>query len=367
MRLQIARIQVSGKGPHPLHAALPPARIMPALLASLACAGQAPAQCAADIAPSGSVDGEDLGVLLSAWGPVDGPATRSDLNADGAVDGADLAELLTAWGTCAVHVPSWASLVEAHPDPLVVTDAALREAIITTRLAWRVRDTATQIEMLLVPSGSFVMGCSPSELVACDNDEFPRHAVTLTQPYYLGRYEVMQAEWRRIVPVNPSFFSTMPDSDLRPVEQVNWNMARDFAALGGFRLPTEAEWEYACRAGTSTAYHNGSNANSAVSEIAWISTNAMQRSHAAGELRGNALGFHDMSGNVWEWVADFHGASYYAVSPAVDPTGPTTGGCRVIRGGAWYYQSWNARSSNRGCDAPQTATTYIGFRVARTP
>jgi formylglycine-generating enzyme required for sulfatase activity len=104
-----------------------------------------------------------------------------------------------------------------------------------------------------------------------------------------------------------------------------------------------------------------------VSEIAWISTNAMQRSHAAGELRGNALGFHDMSGNVWEWVADFHGASYYAVSPDVDPTGPTTGGCRVIRGGAWYYQSWNARSSNRGCDAPQTATTYIGFRVARTP
>ncbi|MBM4107186.1 MAG: formylglycine-generating enzyme family protein, partial [Phycisphaerae bacterium] len=169
----------------------------------------------------------------------------------------------------------WATVLEVAPDPAVVTNASLRNAIAATGLPWRVRDNASQIEMLLVPPGTFMMGCSPSLQYGCNFDENPVHQVTLTQAYYLGRYEVTQAQWTAVMGSNPSWFQSasaqVPAAQvpLRPVERVSWNMIQGFETATGLRLPTEAEWEYACRAGTTTAFNNGSNDDATLGTLAW--------------------------------------------------------------------------------------------------
>jgi formylglycine-generating enzyme required for sulfatase activity len=282
-------------------------------------------------------------------------------------------------------VPSWATLIEAQPDPAVVWDADLRAAITATGLAWRVKDTATQIEMLLIPSGSFEMGCSASQLSSCYSDESPVHTVTLTNAFYLGRYEVTQAQWQARMGSNPSFFQSasvqvsaaqVPN---RPVEQVSWNMVAGtggFMAQTGMRLPTEAEWEYAYRAGTTTAFHgftgypNGTNDDSLVGTIAWYSSNSNSQTRPVGGKAGNGFGLHDMSGNVWEWVHDRYSSSYYASSPAQNPPGPASGMDRVLRGGSWDSGGTNGvRGSNRYYFTPDFAIyyQYFGFRAARSP
>jgi hypothetical protein len=148
-----------------------------------------------------------------------------------------------------IVVPAWATLVEAQPDPAVVTDPALRAAIEATGLAWRVRDTATQMEMMLIPPGTFQMGCiMGSNAYGCYSWEQPVHAVTLTNAFYMGRYEVTQSQWVARMGSNPSYFQGSSDSASRPVEQVSWNTIQGYLTATGMRLPTEAEWEYACRA-----------------------------------------------------------------------------------------------------------------------
>lgn len=262
----------------------------------------------------------------------------------------------------------------------VVTDANLRNAILATDLAWRVRDNASQIEMLLVPSSTFTMGCSPSIQSSCDNDELPVHQVTLTNAFYLGRFEVTQAQWTATMGSNPSFFQgpSYRGAPNRPVEQVSWTMAQEFVSVTGLRLPTEAEWECACRAGTTTAFHSGpgfpsgTDDNALAANIAWYWTGncgggAQCQSHVVGGKAANALGLYDMSGNVWEWVSDWYALTYYASSPAVNPTGPVVGTQRVMRGGSWNFFTNNVRSSNRHAVAPAAASYDFGFRIARTP
>jgi hypothetical protein len=226
-------------------------------LAVLTLTAPAPAQsCTGDLNDDGVINGADLGQLLAAWGPCQ--SCEADLSANGVVDGADLGVQLANWGEC-ISVPGWATVVESTPDPAVVTDPALRAAIMATGLAWRVRDTATQVELLLVPPGTFQMGCTmSSNQYPCYSHEQPVHQVTLTSALYLGRYEVTQAQWVLTMGSNPSYFQTQPDSASRPVEQVNWNDIQGYLSATGFRLPTEAEWEYACRAGTQTPLYNGS-------------------------------------------------------------------------------------------------------------
>jgi formylglycine-generating enzyme required for sulfatase activity len=262
----------------------------------------------------------------------------------------------------------------------VVWDANLRAAITATGLAWRVKDTATHIEMLLIPPGSFRMGCSASNQSGCFSDESPVHPVTLTNAFYLGRYEVTQAQWQARMGSNPSYFQS-PSSDVpaaqvpsRPVEYVTWNMiasAGGFMAQTGMRLPTEAEWEYAYRAGTTTAFHgftgypNGTNFDSLVGNIAWFSSNSNSQTRPVGGKAGNGFGLHDMAGNVWEWVNDWSGS--YSSSAQTDPTGPTTGYYRVYRGGCWCGYTNNLRASGRNGITPDNTADGIGFRVARTP
>ncbi|MEY2713031.1 MAG: hypothetical protein RL461_456 [Planctomycetota bacterium] len=335
------------------------------------------AQCPGDITGNGVVDGADLGALLTTWGV---PQGQGDLNGDGTVDGADLGLLLTKWGPCTT-VPSWATLIEAQPDPAVVWDEGLRAAITATGLAWRVKDTATQMEMLLIPPGSFQMGCSASNSYACNSAESPVHTVTLTNAFYLGRCEVTQAQWQARMGSNPSFFQS-PSSDVpadqvpnRPVERVSWNMiagAFGFMAQTGMRLPTEAEWEYAYRAGSTTAFHgftgylDGTNDDALVGNIAWYTSNSNNQTRPVGGKAGNGFGLHDMSGNVYEWVNDWYLSSYYASSPAQNPPGPSSGFYRVLRGGAFYYNTSYLRASYRTY-SPISSEITMGCRAARNP
>ena len=363
-----------------------PLRLTVAAASALALLGVAPsaaAQCPADINADRRVDNADLGSLLSAWGSGGGPA---DIDADGDVGSADLGILLSGWGDCPAVTPDWATLIEAAPNPAVVTDPAVRLAIEATGLAWRVRDTATQIEMILVPGGTFNMGCSASAQYGCNPDEFPVRPVTLTNAFYIGRFEVTQAQWTARMGSNPSFFrfasANVPAKQVpnRPVEQVSWNMV---AGPGGFlqgtglRLPTEAEWEYACRGGTTTAFHGsstnpgGTNTDFALGEIAWYwgpnSSQGLNHTWPVGRKRGNGFGLHDMHGNVYEWVSDFYSSTYYASGPSVNPVGPATASLRVNRGGGWDGFANYCRSSFRNGGNPGSSSLQLGFRVARNP
>lgn len=271
--------------------------------------------------------------------------------------------------------PSWAVLVEPFPDPAVVTDPELRRRIAVSGWAWRVRDNQTQIEMLLVPPGTFEMGCSPSAQFACDAHESPVRTVTLTNPFYMGRFEVTQAQWTAQMGSNSSGFQN-PSAEV-PIELVPHRpfvgdgdaLPSAFLAATGMRLPTEAEWEFACRAGCASAFNNGSGIDESVVMLGWTSGNAANQTRPVGQKAANRLGFHDMHGNAWERVSDWYSDNYYAVGPSVNPTGPSSGWARVIRGGAYDRDTNSARVSYRkpASGVLGGSTPGVGFRVVRDP
>jgi formylglycine-generating enzyme required for sulfatase activity len=203
--------------------------------------------------------------------------------------------------------------------------------------------------------------------------------VTLTNAFYLGRYEVTQAQWTAVMGLNPSYFQSasaqVPAGQvpLRPVEQVSLNMIQGFNTTTGLRLPTEAEWEYTYRAGTTTAFHsfsgypNGTNDDTLLGNIASFNSNSNNQTRPVGGKQANALGLHDMSGNVWELVNDWYSSTYYQNSPSTNPPGPATGTYRVWRGGSWLNVSYVCNSSHRGVNTPDLVNNLNGFRVARNP
>ena len=253
-------------------------------------------------------------------------------------------------------------VLEQNPDPKVVTDADFFKRIMETKLPWRVKDIATGIEMLLVPPGTFMMGASPGDTQAGDVEK-PAHEVTITNAFYLGRTPVIQKQWKRKMVSNPSLFRLGIDSPSRPVDQVSWNDCQQFCANTGMKLPTEAQWEYACRAGTKGATYGD------LDLIAWHYGNAagFETTHAVGKLQPNALGFFDMLGNVWEWCEDWDGP--YSSGSVTNPTGPTTGLYRLLRGGDWSSYSDDCRASERHRFPPGLISHDggVGFRVVRTP
>jgi len=333
----------------------------------------AQAQCPADVNHDFNVDGTDLTAILSTWG-TDGGSAGGDINIDGIVNGLDLAFVLSGWGQCPPVVPAWATLLEAEPNPTVVTDANLRAAIVASGFAWRIKDTSSNIEMLFIPLGTFTMGCSAMTQSSCSSYENPTHQVTLTNAFYMGRYEVTQAQWTVKMGSNPSQFqgASYPDAASRPVERVSWSMiasAGGFMSVTGLRLPTEAEWEYAYRANTTTAFHSypaqptGFNNGTLLGNIAWFWPE--NQTHAVGGKLANGLGLHDMSGNVWEWCQDWYGL--YSSGSVTNPTGPTTGTFRLNRGGGWKSFDYQCRASGRDSDYPFGDFNDVGFRVVRTP
>jgi formylglycine-generating enzyme required for sulfatase activity len=270
-------------------------------------------------------------------------------------------------------------VLEQSPDPAIVTSGSLRKAIAATGLPWRVRDNLTNIEMVLIPPGTFNMGCSASNQYGCSSAENPVHTVTLTDAFYMGRYEVTQAQWTARMGSNPSSFQSasaqVPAAQVpnRPVEQVSWFVIQGFLSATDMRLPTEAEWEYAYRAGRTTAFHGwpaqpaGTNDDSQVGNIAWTSSNSNSQTRPVGGKAPNGFGLHDMAGNAFEWVNDWYSGSYYASSPSTNPPGPATGSNRVVRGGSWDGDTMILRSSARYGFPPSLMIHDLGFRVARNP
>lgn len=218
-----------------------------------------------------------------------------------------------------------------------------------------------------IPSGSFVMGSDSNE-VFFQRDELPAHRVNISQAFWLGQFEVTQAQWQAVMGSNPSVFHRGAEAVQRPVEMVSWNDCLAFikqlnaAGNGTFRLPTEAEWEYACRAGTSSLYPWGADLSlKPLQAHAWFNSRAEGKSQPTGTKKPNPWGLYDLHGNVWEWCQDWRGP--YEAREQTDPQGPETGTQKVYRGGSWFNEPEALRSANRHGHPPDQRFTNAGLRL----
>jgi formylglycine-generating enzyme required for sulfatase activity len=254
-----------------------------------------------------------------------------------------------------------------------------------------------EIALKLIPAGRFTMGSPAGE---GGDDERPQHEVTISRAFYLGTLPVTQAQYEKLIGKNPSHFSatghgkakvaTM-DTSRFPAETVSfWDAAYFCNALSkaegietyysiqavvvdeilggsGYRLPTEAEWEYACRAGNTSPY-GFDDGEDELPQYAWFCENSDERTHTVGERIPNRFGIHDVHGNVMEWTLDGYEHDYYSRSPATDPRGPSSfRSPRVLRGGCWYFSAEQCRSASRFNLSQQRRRQYMGFRIARDP
>jgi formylglycine-generating enzyme required for sulfatase activity len=220
-----------------------------------------------------------------------------------------------------------------------------------------------KMELVLIRPGTFRMGDANG-----DAEEKPVHKVAIEKPFYLGKFEVTQEQWKAVMGFNRSHFQGAK----LPVERISWEDCRAFVkklnekfpkSSVTFRLPTEAEWEYACRAGTSTRYGFGDDATK-LGEYAWFENNAGGKTHPVGQKKPNAWGLYDMCGNVWEWCGDWYEDQYYAQSPENNPTGPAEGSHRILRGGSWSDGPSSCRSAYRYGLPPWFCVYCYSFRVA---
>jgi formylglycine-generating enzyme required for sulfatase activity len=238
------------------------------------------------------------------------------------------------------------------------------------------------MDMLWVPAGTFTMG-SPTTEAGRQSDREDEHNVSLTKGFYLGKYEVTQAQYEAVMTGNTDSLSATPsewpNNPNRPVEKVSWADAQIFLtrlnaqqsgnipAGWAYVLPTESQWEYACRAGTTTMYSWGNDINSSRANYnwdgAWNTGVDFKQTRDVGQYAANPLGFFDMHGNVWEWTADWYQAAYPSGNPVVDPTGPASGTYRVLRGGSWYHDGTSLRSALRYDYTPSGRVRTVGFRV----
>jgi formylglycine-generating enzyme required for sulfatase activity len=221
------------------------------------------------------------------------------------------------------------------------------------------------MKLVQIPAGKFLMGSRDTEKDRHKNEV--QHEVMISKPFYMGVYEVTQAQWRAVMGTNPSFFK----GDNRPVEMVSWDDCQSFcralsAKVGRtIRLPSEAEWEYACRAGTKTQFYFGDDV-SRLDQCAWYDGNSStgssdMQSHDVGGKTPNAWGLHDMHGNVWEWCQDWYGV--YPAGVQTDPTGPPNASFRVLRGGSCVSYADICRTAYRGYRNPGYRSDHDGFRL----
>ena len=238
--------------------------------------------------------------------------------------------------------------------------ASLSGVLTTHTITIPVKD-GISIDMVRVEAGTFTMGAT-AEMEDPYGDEKPTHQVTLTNDYYMGKYEVTQALWQAVMNSNPSYFK----GDNLPVEQVSWDDCQEFLSklnsITGktFRLPTEAEWEYAARGGKKSRGYQYSGSNN-LSDVAWYKDNSDRKTHAVGSKQANELGIYDMSCNVREWCQDWYGS--YSSSSQVNPIGANSGYHRVCRGGGWYFTARNCRSSYRNSISPDGRGYDFGLRL----
>ena len=296
-----------------------------------------------DINLDGSVDGNDVSILLEmvlTGGVSDAQMVVADINTDGSVDGNDVSILLEI-------------VLTGSPTALYEYE--------TFTVA------GTEFTMVKVPGGTFTMGATAEQGSDAYGDELPTHSVTLSS-FMIGQTEVTQELWNAVMGSNPSYYS----GTNFPVEQVNWDDCQEFIAQlnsllsnlpemegKAFRLPTEAEWEYAARgAQTGGTKYAGSDD---IDDVAWYWDNSSSQTHPVGTKRPNALGLYDMTGNVWEWCQDWYGL--YSSEAQTDPQGPASGTNRVMRGGSWSYVARNCRVSYRKAETPTYNNNRLGLRL----
>lgn len=271
-------------------------------------------------------------------------------------------------------------IASRDPDPNSTSGHAVVEKMVPSRppaspkAGDLVRDDASQNVFCYIPPGDFIMGrdSSPNmffQLLTGDVDsgESPAHRVHITKSFWLARYPVTQAQWERVMGQNPSRFRSLD----RPVEGISWNDAQNYVkrlnsavtSIWSYRLPTEAEWEYAARGGSS-----GTHASVSAHDVGWFDREDTQ---PVGRKRPNAWGLHDMLGNVWEWCNDWSDlgmtGGYYSQSPSVDPPGPISVQCKTLRGAAFYKKSQHARFTIRNFSLPNGTELGFGVRVVATP
>jgi len=225
-----------------------------------------------------------------------------------------------------------------------------------------------QGKIALIQPAEFLMGSADSDAAGWHNEK-PQHRVTITKPFYLGTTEVTQEQYEQIMGENPSHYGGDPQ---RPVESVSWDDAQEFCRRLSekegetYRLPTEAQWEYACRAGSTTKWYFGDD-ESQLADYAWYKVNSYLMPHSVARKKPNAWGLYDMHGNVWEWCDDWFETFYYGNSPNTDPTGPASGETRVYRGGCWNHEATYCRSAFRGNSWTGERALHLGFRVSLVP
>lgn len=259
-------------------------------------------------------------------------------------------ELLKAIRENLEPVPKPVLIPTPKPKPTLTPKPAESERVVIPN-TYSENLNGVSLEMIQVPKGEFMMGSDKYD------SEKPLHLVTVSS-FYIGKYEVTQKQWKAVMGNNPSYFK----GDDLPVEMVSWEDVQEFCLKLNrmnirrrFRLPTEAEWEYACRAGTKGSYAGSLN------EMAWYSQNAGSKTHPIGQKKANAFGLYDMHGNIWEWCQDSY--SHYSSQHQENPTSPKNGVGQVLRGGSWYEDASNCRSTRRRLDIPSDRQDDIGFRV----
>ncbi len=225
------------------------------------------------------------------------------------------------------------------------------------------------MQFIEIPAGEFMMGCT-NEDTECFEDEKPLHKIKISKSFYLGKYEITQGQWKAVMGRNPSHFSNCGDSC--PVEMVSNNEVQKFIkelckkenlTPCKYRLPTEAEWEYSAKAGSTTKYYWGDTINE---EYLWFNGNSRNTIHPVGKKKPNQWGLYDMVGNVNEWVNDWYGEDYYVKSLQIDPLGKKKGDYKVLRGCSWHSNSSICRSSNRTAINPENLDNDYGFRLLRS-
>lgn len=236
-----------------------------------------------------------------------------------------------------------------------------------------------KMEFVRIKAGRFPMGSRDLDRPSY-YDEKPRHEVTITHDFLMGKYPVTQEQYQAVTGKNPSCFSSSGwgkdrikglNTQVFPVEDVTWNDAKSFCDQltskdtkgRRFELPTEAQWEYACRAGTQTQYYFG-DSDSELNSYGWYLANSDKRSHAVGTKKPNAWGLYDMTGNVWQWCEDWYRDSFYSKSEKEDPLCQEETGNHAYRGGSWYDDSDGCRASARGNGGTRFRSSLIGFRVS---
>jgi formylglycine-generating enzyme len=263
---------------------------------------------------------------------------------------------------CGIGLSSivFGNYVYVHPASWIPADSIPQNPV-----SGQVINNSLGMKLIYIPPGEFMMG-SPESDAKHEENECPQHRVKINKGFYMGMYEVTQSQYKTVMGTNPSHFR----GSNFPVTEVSWDDAMAFCKKlsekegKSYRLPTEAEWEYACRAGTSTRFSFGDN-ESDLDKYAWRydKPNANGRTHSVGQKRPNGYGLYDMHGNVWEWCQDWYGENYYAQSPGNDPAGASSGESRVLRGGFWSGDPSFCRSAYRFRNSPVGRDYYVGFRV----